>query len=191
MTPDRPRRTQSGSGGTAVSPKGGHLGNDGHRGHSGVRVRPATLADLATVVDLRLALLREYGDHPLYGRLRADAEARAFVSYKTQIQSADQVILLAAVDEEIVGILRCVDAVGSPLLHPDRYGYVSSVYVRPAARRLGVLRALLDRAANWCRERGLGELRLHNSSSNDAAMGAWDALGFEIVEQVRVRTLDP
>src|SRR5438105_13753950 len=38
-------------------------------GSDPTRVRRATVNDLATVVDLRLALLREYADHPIYGRL--------------------------------------------------------------------------------------------------------------------------
>jgi ribosomal protein S18 acetylase RimI-like enzyme len=154
-----------------------------------VRVRAATIADLAIVVELRLALLREYGDHVLYGRLRPDAEARAFASYISQIQSSDQIMLLAECGDGVAGILRCVDVIGSPLLHPDRYGYISSVYVRPGDRRLGILRAMLDRASDWCHERGVRELRLHNSSSNNAAIATWDALGFEVVEQVRVRAL--
>ena len=43
-----------------------------------------------------------------------------------------------------VGIVRCADVLGSPLLLPDRYGYVTSVYVRPEHRRHGVLLALMN-----------------------------------------------
>jgi len=43
----------------------------------GVRVRRADVRDLPRIVELRLALLDEHSDNPLYGRLRPDAEARA------------------------------------------------------------------------------------------------------------------
>jgi GNAT superfamily N-acetyltransferase len=165
----------------------------GRIGDSAVRldfaVREATVRDLATVIELRLALLREYGDHPVYGRLRPDADDRARDLYPSQLSSLDQVILLAELDRDPVGILRCVDSIGSPLLYPQRYCYVSSVFVRPDYRRMGVLNALLDAASAWSRRRGLNEMRLHNSSTNADAVAAWDALGFEVVEQVRVRTL--
>ena len=46
-------------------------------------------------------------------------------------------------------------------------------------------------AERWCRERGLDEMRLHNVAGSEAAERAWDALGFEVVEQVRVRTISP
>jgi len=63
------------------------------------------------------------------------------------------------------------------------------VYVVPRARRRGVLRALLAAAIEWCEARGLTELRLHNASDNAVANAAWDALGFRVVEHLRVRRL--
>jgi ribosomal protein S18 acetylase RimI-like enzyme len=156
---------------------------------AGVAVRRATLADLPTITELRVALLREYGDHPLYGRLRPDVEARAAELYRAQLSSPAEVMLLAERHGRVVGLLRCVDSVSSPLLYPDRYCYVSSVYVRPAERRRGVLRALYDAAVVWCEERGLDEMRLHNAASSDTASQAWEALGFEVVELVRRRIL--
>lgn len=153
----------------------------------GVTVRPAETGDLATVVSLRLALLREYGDHPLYAELHPDVVDRAFEMFHAQIVAPDECVFLAELDGDVVGILRCVDVRGSPLVQPERYCYVSSVYVRPAARRRGVMRALVRAAEDWCDERGLGEMRLHSSSSSRVAAAAWGALGFDVVEQVRRR----
>jgi GNAT superfamily N-acetyltransferase len=154
-----------------------------------ISVRRAKVDDLATVVELRLALLREYGDHPLYGNLRPDAQERAFELYRTQLASPHETIFVAEIANEIVGLMRCVDMPSSPLLFPERYCYVSSVYVRPAVRRKGVLRALLATADQWCDEQGIDEMRLHNSASATIAERAWSALGFDLVEQVRRRPL--
>ena len=152
-------------------------------------VRAARLGDLDAIVELRLALLREYGDAPLYASLRPDAEDRARDLYFSQLVSSDETMLLAERDGRVVGMLRCVDTVGSPLLHPERYCHVSSVYVRPAERRRGVLRALIAAAERWCADRGLDEMRLHNSTSAPTAAAVWSAFGFEVVEQVRRRVL--
>ena len=153
-----------------------------------VAVRRARLDDLSTIVELRLALLREYGDHPLYGNLRTDARDRAFELFRTQLLSSHETMFVAERGVEIVGVMRCVDSAVSPLLLPDRYCYVSSVYVRPAERRQGILRALLVAAEGWCDEHGITEMRLHSAASSVAA-DAWEALGFEIVEHVRRRPL--
>ena len=153
------------------------------------RVRPATPRDLDAVVALRLALLREHPDHPIYGRLRTEIDRRARELFAAQLRTRTETILLAELAGEVVGIVRCVESLGSPLLEPARYAYVSSAYVRPEARRRGVLRALMAEVERWCRARGLDQMRLHNVAGSKAAEGAWDALGFTIVEQVRVRAV--
>ncbi|HVE78665.1 MAG TPA: GNAT family N-acetyltransferase [Gemmatimonadaceae bacterium] len=152
-------------------------------------IRAATVADLDVVTELRLALLREHAGNPIYGRLRVDADVRARRLFATQLESPDEVVLLAERDGAVAGILRCVDSAGSPLLHPARYGYVSSVYVVPPHRRSGVLRALLGAAENWCLGRGLREMRLHNAADNPLAARTWASLGFALVEELRVRQL--
>lgn len=155
----------------------------------GIEVQRATLDDLETVIALRIALLREYGDHPIYGRLRVDAEEQARPVFRQQIMAPDQAIFLAARDGEIAGIARCVDTRGSPLLMPDRYCYVTSAYVKPEHRRHGVLAAMVERIETWALARGLGEMRLHNSTLHPHAAGAWDQLGFAVNEEVRLKQI--
>ena len=98
-------------------------------------------------------------------------------------------MFLAQSEGKDVGLIRCVESPSSPLLIPERYCYISSVFVQPEYRRKGILRLLFDRACIWCRERGLSEMRLHNVGTRESTAAAWDHLGFEIVEQVRVRRL--
>jgi aminoglycoside 6'-N-acetyltransferase I len=154
-----------------------------------VRIRQATPRDLAAVVALRLALLREHPEHPVYGRLRRDVADRARELFASQLRSPSEVIFLAEQAGEAIGVLRCVESVGSPLMEPAHYAYVSSVYVRPEVRRRGVLRALLGAAEQWARARGLRQMRLHNVAGSANAEAAWAALGFGVVEQVRLRDL--
>lgn len=152
-------------------------------------VRQATIDDLQTVLAMRMALLREHRDNLIYGRLRRDARDRAVPLYTAQLQSPHEAIFLAECEGDAVGMMRCVHSAGSPLLEPSHYGYVSSVYVRPDARRSQVATRLLEAVEEWCRERGLPEIRLHNAADNETANAVWDALGFEVVEHVRIRPL--
>jgi aminoglycoside 6'-N-acetyltransferase I len=159
------------------------------RGRSPITIREAASSDLPAIVALRIALLREHAHNTIYGRLRADAEARAEKLFAAQLRSPSEIIFLADVGGETVGVLRCIQSSGSPLLEPAQYAYVSSVYVLPRWREQGVLRALLAAADRWCAERGLDEMRLHNAADNPLANAAWEALGFEVVEHLRVRKL--
>ena len=151
-----------------------------------VTVRAATLEDLDTVVELRVALVREHCDNPLYARLRPDAPLQARRHFAVQLRSPDEVIMLAEHEGRAVGILRCVQVAGIPLVFPALHGYISSVYVVPEARRRGVLRALFAAALDWCRARGLTEIRLHNAVENSAANSAWESFGFAAAEYLRV-----
>lgn len=154
-----------------------------------IEIRRATVDDLDTVVALRIALLREYADHPIYGRLRDDAAVRARPVFRAQIESSEQAIFLAARIGEVAGIMRCAETRGSPLLFPERYCYVTSVYVKPAHRRHGLLSALVGAAEEWAAGRGLTEMRLHNSTLNGSARTAWSQLGFEVNEEVRLKQI--
>ena len=155
-----------------------------------ISVRPAGAGDLAAVVELRLALLREHGSNPLYARLRPDARERAKRLFAAQLASTNERIFLAEEKGKVVGIIRCVETVGSPLLDPSRYGYVSSAYVRPEARRRGALRALVSAARSWCSERGIDELRLHSVADDPGSNAAWDRLGFTVVEHMRRHAIE-
>jgi ribosomal protein S18 acetylase RimI-like enzyme len=150
-------------------------------------VRRATPRDLESVVALRLALLREHASNPIYRHLAPDVTARARKLFGRQLDSPGEVTFLAERGGAIVGILRCVESAGSPLLRPEQYAYVSSVYVVPSERRSGVLAALFEQAEVWARSVGLDEFRLHSVADSDAANGAWDAMGFRVVEHLRVR----
>ena len=156
-----------------------------------VQVRPAVPADLAHVVALRLALLREHAGNPIYARLRSDAPERARRMFAAQLTSTSERIFLAEENGAVIGIIRCVDSTSSPLLEPARYGYISSAYVRPEARRHGALRALVAAARGWCAERGLDEARLHSVAGDEGSNRAWSALGFDIVEHMRRSAISP
>src|SRR5215207_11680618 len=138
------------------------------------RARPASPRDLDAVVALRVTLLREHPGHPIYGRLRTEIDRRARDLFSAQLRSRTETILLAELAGEVVGIIRCVESIGSPLLEPVRYAYVSSAYVRPDVRRRGVLRALVDEVERWSRSRGLDQMRLHNVVGSAAAERAWE-----------------
>ncbi len=157
----------------------------------GLVVRPATTADLDVVVELRIALLREHGGNAIYSRLRPDAPERARSLFGSQLESPHETTFLACEGARAVGILRCVHSGGSPLLYPAEYCYVSSVFVRPEARRRGVLRALMQAAEEWCDDRELDEIRLHSASDTPLSNAAWEGLGFEVVEHLRVRRARP
>jgi ribosomal protein S18 acetylase RimI-like enzyme len=148
-----------------------------------LRVRAATQGDLDAVTEFRIALLGlEAQVNPFFAKPRTRLPARARRIVQFQLASPSEVTFVAERGDEIVGVLRCAEASGSPLVRPSRYASITSAFVRPERRRHGVLRALLRAAQRWSRERGIDELRLHCAIGNEAANRAWESLGFTVVE---------
>lgn len=152
-----------------------------------ITVRQATSDDLATIVGMRLALLREESRSPLFADPHPDADARALRITAAQLLDTEQVFLLAMAGTEPVGELRCTISPGTPLLRDATRGFLTAAYVIPRFRRRGVLRHLVDAAVAWCAGHGVHDLRLHCTSENAEGNAAWEALGFEVVEVVRRR----
>ena len=141
------------------------------------------------IVRFRLDLLVEHRRHAIYGRLRKDAAARLARSTPLHLASGREITYIALEGRAPIGMLRCIEARGSPLLAPSKYGYIASVYVAPSHRRRGILKRLVDAAVTWTRARGLTELRLHSTPENAVGNAAWDKLGFGTVELLRRREI--
>jgi ribosomal protein S18 acetylase RimI-like enzyme len=178
-----------------------HAGNPIYgrlRGDAARRARPIFAAQIDASTEATLLAVRPVADRgaatgepaeaaPSLRSARARAERRPHHGARTPARAAAAEPPL----EEVLGILRCIEAQGSPLLEPPRYGYIASVYVTPQARRHGVLHQLFDAACAWSEARGLGELRLHVAADNPTGNAAWAALGFTTAEHLCVRPLAP
>ncbi|MGQ0640402.1 MAG: GNAT family N-acetyltransferase [Gemmatimonadaceae bacterium] len=152
-------------------------------------VRRARTGDLDAVVALRRALIDASRKNPAYRRLRRDYATAARPMFAAQLADARCLTLLAVSDDQAIGLLRCSISAANALHMPPRHAYVVSVYVVPKQRRKGVLTALLRAADTWCREHDVDEMRLHVGVQNRAGNAAWEALGFEPAEILRVRRI--
>lgn len=144
-----------------------------------VEIRRAEPRDFETVLALRRALRREErpNEEPI------DAQLRSMT--RRQLDAAGQVILLAEHEGRAIGILRCALQAPSELVL--RTAMLTTAYVEPSWRRRGVMARLVDAAESWSAGHGVHDLRLRNAHDNAAANGAWEALGFRVVQVVRQR----
>lgn len=77
-----------------------------------------------------------------------------------------------------VRILEPGDLDGQGRATVVRRALLVAVYVRPAHRGTGVIETLVDEAAQWCSEQGVGELYLGVHADNARAQGAYRRAGF-------------
>lgn len=124
-------------------------------------IREAALADLAVLTDLESACLA------------GDAWSPALI--ESELLGETRSVLLASDETGVVGYcsMRIVDGVAD----------LQRIAVRPAARRQGLGRELLEELFD--RAAGLGATRmlLEVAASNEAAIGLYESFGFEPISR--------
>ncbi len=123
---------------------------------------------------MRLGSLRESPDafrHVLEDEI--DAPADRWVAFLERIEvDANFAVLLADSEDSMAGL----SFVG---FEPDpRIVSIGGMWVRPAMRRTGVGRALLEAGCDWGRGRGASRARLAVTIGNDTAERLYADLGF-------------
>jgi GNAT superfamily N-acetyltransferase len=141
-----------------------------------VRIRAAATADERLLHELWQACEDELPSPPEL------AETWAEEWEDTREDIAAGLVLVAEDDDGAAGYLRL--RLRRTALH------VAQAYVRPHARRQGVLRALLQEAVREARARGAEQVTLDVLIANELGTAAWRSLGFEPVVQVMSQPLD-
>jgi ribosomal protein S18 acetylase RimI-like enzyme len=139
-----------------------------------VTVRQAVAADVAALAALRLDMDAERHQIPF----DRDEYIAAFESAeRAEIERGAHVAWIAEVDGAIVAAVLLIVSVMPPNfteLHRNR-GFVSSVYCRPAYRRRGITRRLMEMLIEHAHEQKLQRLVLWAS---DMGRPLYESLGF-------------
>ncbi|MGC4771370.1 N-acetyltransferase family protein [Micromonospora sp. DT44] len=122
-------------------------------------VRPASLADVASLVELRLANAEAHValDAATYRVPPRDAVVRHFAAMVADEAGRDGVLVAEGHDGQVAGmveVLRYSDPPDHQILRPEPSAQVHTV-VLPEARGLGVGSALLAAAERWASDRGV------------------------------------
>ena len=136
-----------------------------------LHVRPATLADLDAIVTGNMKLAEESENVRLDAAtlregIRALLEGRAPGQY-----------WMADLDGQVAGQLLITHEWSD--WRNCMVWWVQSVYVAPAMRRRGVLKALYSHVRGEAQAAGIGGLRLYVDNTNTRAQSAYAALGMK------------
>ena len=95
------------------------------------------------------------------------------IDYSTYLDDPTKAIFLAYLDGQIAGqiILR---------ENWNKYAYIEVIAVDVACRQLGIGRALINRAKQWARQKGLPGIMLETQSNNVGACRFYESCGFTI-----------
>ncbi len=140
-----------------------------------VDFRSAESRDLATLYEFEQGVVS--AERPFNETLKEGTIH--YYDIKGMIEAKDTEVMVAEVDDEIIGsgyvkIKHAVDYV-----QHDRYAYVGFMYVKPEHRGKGISQMMLEQLKLWAKAKGLQEFRLDVYDANHRAVSAYQKFGFE------------
>ena len=146
-----------------------------------IHLRPARAADRPELVCF-MASLNETESAYQADRALGEAAADSHLAYlEGLVETQEGFITVAVGGDRLVGFLvAMVEAEDGTYIVPEArcFGYVSDLFVAPAARGKGIARALMADAEARFRAQGLTNARVCALVDNKAAVAAYEALGY-------------
>ena len=151
-------------------------------------LRPATLADVETLVRHRLAMFADMGSS--YDPPSLDAAFRAWLA-RLMPSAVYRAWLVETSAGEIAGGggITVIPWPPGPRYPGERLAFVYNVYTEPAHRRHGVARLVMATIHAWCRANGVTSVALNASRDG---LQLYQSMGYvESASPMMFLTLDP
>lgn len=155
-------------------------------------IRRAIGADLAALGRLGATLMRVHYefDRNRFMRPGRDPESGYAAFLAAQLDDPDGLVLVAERDGAVVGYLYAGIEPQSWKELRERAGFIHDILVDEGNRRAGLADALVDRAIEWLRDRGIPRVLLWTAASNAGAQRVFERKGFRTTMLEMTKELD-
>lgn len=147
-------------------------------------IRPATAADIDTVLHHRRAMFRDMGytdgaalDSMVSSSRAYFASALADGAYRGWMAVSDEGRIVGG------GGIIVMAWPSNPRDSRTRRAMILNMYVEPEFRRRGIARTLMQAMIDWCRAEGFRTVELHAS---DDGRPLYESLGFQPTNEMRL-----
>lgn len=138
-------------------------------------IRKATNDGLDKLQEFKLGLIA--AEMPMDPTIHPDTTS--YYAFKPLIDGPDSTLLVAEIDGEIVASGYAKIKEDRPYLTHKYYGYLGFMFVPEEHRGNGYNGMVTDALIDWCKDKGLDEIRLDVYSVNQAAIRAYEKSGFK------------
>ena len=143
-----------------------------------VVVRRAAIEDAKTIAGFALELFRQHREYDERRFMEVSDHRQAEKYYGSQTNAKDSAVLLAELDEKVVGFafiqFELINYAG--LL--ESAAWLHDIYVEDAARQSNAGRSLIEAAARTAKELGASKLMLTVAVQNEIARRFFEHAGF-------------
>ena len=140
-----------------------------------LNIREATENDLAVLIEFEQEIIQY---ERAFDNCLKEGETH-YYNFQDLIRSPKATVLVAEMDNEIVGSGYAEIKQAEPYLKHAEYGYIGLMYVRPPYRGKGINRQVLQTLKEWLIEKQITEIRLVVYDENMLAKNAYLKAGFK------------
>ena len=141
-----------------------------------MKIRVATDNDLRSLLRFEQRLIAH--ERPLDPSLKQD-EKIYYYDLPNLISSEDSRVFVAEIAQDIVGCGFGKIEESKPKFKEEKHGYIGLIYVVENYRRQGIAEKILKSLFDWFKEQDVWEAMLRVYHDNDAAVKAYEKIGFK------------
>lgn len=151
-----------------------------------IRVRRALPEDLEVLLQFEQELIR--AERPMDPTIRKGVVH--YYDLEALVHAPDVALMVAVTADRLVGCGYARPRASRPYLDHAYYAYLGFMYTVPEFRGMGVNRKIITALKEWALASGFRELRLTVYDTNQAAIRAYEKVGFQ-KHIVEMRLEDP
>jgi GNAT superfamily N-acetyltransferase len=140
-----------------------------------INIRKATLNDLTTLLEFEQGIIA--AERPFDPTLKEDTIS--YYNIEKMISATDVEIVVAVLNEQIIGSGYARIENAKPYLNHQLYAYLGFMYTHPSHRGKGVNNQIIETLTNWVRSQNIFEMRLDVYNDNPSAIRAYEKVGFK------------
>jgi GNAT superfamily N-acetyltransferase len=140
-----------------------------------LKIRKAILDDLNTLLEFEQGIIAA---ERLYDPTLKEGTI-SYYNIEKMILATDVEVLVAEIDELIVGSGYARIAAAKPYLNHENYAYLGFMFTHSEYRGQGINSKIIEELKNWCNSLDIYELRLDVYSDNPSAIKAYEKVGFK------------
>jgi GNAT superfamily N-acetyltransferase len=140
-----------------------------------IYIRKATLDDLAILLEFEQGIIA--AEHPFDPTLKEGKIS--YYNIENMISASDVEVVVAVLDEQIIGSGYARIENAKPYLNHSLYAYLGFMYTHPDHRGKGVNTQIIEALTDWVRSKHIFEMRLDVYNDNPSAIKAYEKVGFK------------
>ena len=140
-----------------------------------IQIRKANLKDLATLKQFEQAVIAYERSFAL--NLKEDPIT--YYNIENLIESDDAQLIVAIIDQSLVGCGYALIKDAVVYKKPDQYAYLGFMYVSPEHRGKGVNAMVIQHLITWSTSKNITEIQLDVYADNASALNAYKKVGFK------------